>query len=114
MGATKLDLEITAGTTFGPVVITCKDSDAAPIDLTGWTVWAQVRKTTLGEIAHDLSPIISDPTAGKITIAQTDEQTATIKAGAFQWDLLLENSEGERLGPIVAGACNIIRAITQP
>jgi hypothetical protein len=115
MTGAKLDIQILAGITLGPIELKFKDKNGDPVDLTGWSAWAQVRKTYLGAIIHDLSPSITDAEQGVVTISQTDEQTSSIDhIGAFQWDLILQNTSGQRLGPLVAGSCVINKPITQP
>ncbi len=108
-----LNLKIYHGITFGPVVITCSDDDEVAVDLTNWLVYAEARidfRTPM----FDLAPTVTDATAGEITLALTDEQTAALPVGNFRWDLILENPAGERLGPYIAGTC-IVQAInSQP
>jgi hypothetical protein len=109
-----LRLTLITGTTFGPVVITCKDSEDAAVDLTGWSAFAEVRQSVNAAVVLDLAPEVTDAAAGEITIALSDEDTADLTPGSFVWDLILENAAGQRLGPYVAGSFVIRKPVTQP
>jgi hypothetical protein len=108
-----LDLRISKGITFGPVQIYCQDEDLAPVDITGWQVFAQVRRNPNGDVLFDLLPVITDGPAGEITLSADHEDTAELQAGLYRWDLILENPDGERLGPFIVGAVHVLAPITQ-
>jgi hypothetical protein len=111
----KLPLKITRGTTFKPVIIHCKDKDGAAVDISGWTPFAEVRKSSCDSVVVDLAPTVTDGPAGEITIpAIQDETTVGYTAGDYFWDLILETPAGERLGPYVADRFAIRNKITQP
>lgn len=114
MTPAQLNLSIYTGATFGPVELIAKDKNGAIVDLTGWSVWAEVRESPSDTLVVDLAPTIVDATAGKIHLTLTDEQTAVLSTGTYQWDLLMENPTGERLGPYIAGTVHINPRITQP
>lgn len=109
-----LSLTLWRGTTFGPVEITCKDSNGDVVDLTGWSVFAQVRATTGSHVVLDLEPSIPLGTDGKVTFGFTDEETIEIPHGEYVWDLVLEQPTGEKLGPILAGSFVVKTAVTRP
>ncbi|MFA7302071.1 MAG: hypothetical protein WC069_07200, partial [Candidatus Shapirobacteria bacterium] len=92
-----LNLTIIKGITFGPVLITCKDSGGAAVNLTGWSVTADARQSPSKAVAFSLAPQITDAAAGQITVGFSDEQTNALPAGTFRWDLVLERPTGERL-----------------
>lgn len=99
--------------TFGPLKIYCKDKSNNIVPLTNWIVYAQARnKSNPGFI--DLSPEITDPSAGEITIEFTDSETRALSAGDYNWDMILETPEGTHLGPFIQGRCKIEETITQP
>lgn len=111
-----LDLTLTRDITFGPIVITCKDSAGAAVNVTGWTAYAEVRKkpedTT---VILNLAPVVSNGAAGQVTIpAIANTVTKTLPPGAYQWDFILQKPTGERLGPFITGRFNIGNKITQP
>jgi hypothetical protein len=84
------------------------------VDLTGYSAHAEIRENASGAVKLDLAPTIPDPTSGQVVISLTDEQTDGASAGKWKWDLILENSSGDLIGPIAAGNASIISPITQP
>ena len=68
--------------------------DKLPIDFTGWTISAQVRKSTnsedlIAEFAFDIEPLL-----GKWTMSLTAKQTAAIAPGVYVWDLKMVDGSG--------------------
>jgi len=114
MTPANLDLAIVRGCTFGPVLILCKDSEGAAVNITGWSVFAEVRKERLGSLRFSLDPVITDAAAGTISLFFSDEATWELPHGDFAWDLILERPSGERLGRYVAGRCVVSTPITLP
>lgn len=110
-----IDLRIYRGASYGPLRIRLHNHQNAPVDLSGWTVWAEVRTDAeASQVAANLAPQITDAPAGLVEISLTDEQTAALTVGSYRWDLLAENPSGERIGPLVSGAVTITKLITQP
>ena len=109
------DLELYRGTTFGPYEITCKGADGEPVDLTGWSAFAQVRAAIGKSVVLDLEPSIPTGVDGKIVFGKTYEQTVVIPVcGDFIWDLVLEKPTGEIIGPVLAGNFVIRTVVTRP
>lgn len=119
MSALTVNLAITAGVDFGPVVITCYDALGAVLPLAGWKAYSEARSRTRGKpdgaAIIDFAPVIaSDDAAGVVTVpALTYAQTADLPAGTYYWDLVLENPSGVRLEPPVVGSVVITRINTQ-
>ena len=111
-GSVNLDLCVSVGTTPPPVVVTCTDSVGDPFDLTGSTLAALVKDANGVEVL-DLVPIVTDFSGGVITMAPTDEQTASMTAGAkLTWDLIIELSDGRILPPAVYGKVRVTDTTT--
>jgi hypothetical protein len=91
-------------------------ADDHPVDLTGITPEAVVRRTDESDVVLDLNPSVTNATTGQITIpAMTTVTTKNIDSvGTFGWDLVLVNGSGDRFGPYVAGPFVITDNITQP
>tara|TARA_R100001086_G_scaffold246309_1_gene178355 strand:- start:177 stop:518 length:342 start_codon:yes stop_codon:yes gene_type:complete len=71
-----------------------KDSSNAAIDLTGFTVEAQVWEETRTTKYADFSVTYTNRSTGTIDIALTDTQTATFSPELLKYDVLLTNPSG--------------------
>jgi len=71
-----------------------KDSNNAAIDLTGFTVEAQVWEETRTTKYADFSVTYTNRSTGTIDIALTDTQTATFSPELLKYDVLLTNPSG--------------------
>ncbi len=90
-------------------------ADDHPIDLTGITPYAEVRRTPESDVTLDLNPSVTDAATGEITIppistADTQDYDFT---GTFNWDLVLVNGSGDRFGPYIKGPFVVADNITQ-
>jgi hypothetical protein len=72
-----------------------KDSTGANINLTGWTVYAQVWDAGRTVKHADFAITYTNRAAGSISLALTDAQTTTLPDEAF-YDVLLEDTNGLR------------------
>tara|TARA_R100000654_G_scaffold13260_1_gene28894 strand:+ start:142 stop:483 length:342 start_codon:yes stop_codon:yes gene_type:complete len=73
-----------------------KDSSNNPINLTGFTVAAQVWDETRTTKYADFSVAYTDRSAGSVSISLTDTQTATFSPSVLRYDVLLTNGSGEK------------------
>lgn len=113
MIAGTLSLTLTKRCTFEAIVIVCKDSGGSPVNLSGYTVKAEVRTVPAATLFIDLAPTITNAGAGEITIpAINDETTDTYAVGGYQWDMLLEETGTDNRQRILAGAFQVINPIT--
>ena len=71
-----------------------KDSSNTAIDLTGFTVEAQVWEETRTTKYADFSVTYTNRSTGTIDIALTDTQTATFSPNILKYDVLLTNPTG--------------------
>ena len=71
-----------------------KDSDSNAINLTGYTVEAQVWEETRTTKYADWTVTYTNRSTGTIDIALTDVQTATFSPDLLKYDVLLTNSSG--------------------
>tara|TARA_A100001201_G_scaffold1812_1_gene4619 strand:+ start:3904 stop:4245 length:342 start_codon:yes stop_codon:yes gene_type:complete len=77
------------------VLLQFKDSNDAVIDLSGYTVYAQVWNEGRTTKYADFAIAYTDRSNGQITISLTDAQTATF-IDELRYDVLLENGSGLR------------------
>tara|TARA_R100000231_G_scaffold49004_1_gene41911 strand:- start:343 stop:684 length:342 start_codon:yes stop_codon:yes gene_type:complete len=73
-----------------------KDSNNNAINLTGFTVEAQVWEETRTTKYADFSVTYTDRTAGSVKISLTDTQTATFTPDVLKYDVLLTNPSNEK------------------
>tara|TARA_R100001509_G_scaffold56428_1_gene31238 strand:+ start:7551 stop:7892 length:342 start_codon:yes stop_codon:yes gene_type:complete len=71
-----------------------KDSNNNAIDLTGFTVEAQVWEETRTTKYADFGVTYTNRSTGTIDIALTDAQTATFSPSELKYDVLLTNPSG--------------------
>lgn len=77
------------------VLLQFQDSLSSPIDLTGYTVYAQVWNEVRSKKYADFAVTYTNRTNGEIKISLTDEQTITFP-DELRYDVLLEDSGGIR------------------
>ena len=73
-----------------------KDSNNAAINLTGFTVAAQVWEETRTTKYADFSVSYTDRVAGAVSITLTDTQTATFTPDLLKYDVLLIDASGSK------------------
>ena len=71
-----------------------KDSSNNAINLTGYTVAAQVWDESRSNKYADWTVTYTNRTAGTVNIALTDVQTATFTPNALKYDVLLTDGSG--------------------
>ena len=75
------------------ITLQFKDSTGAAINLTGWTVAAQVWNQDRTTKYADFTVTYTDRSTGTVAIALTDDQTALLPNEAY-YDVLLTNPSG--------------------
>ena len=73
-----------------------KDSNNNAINLTGFTVAAQVWEETRNHKFADFSVSYTDRSAGSVSITLTDVQTATFTVPSLRYDVLLIDGAGNK------------------
>ena len=95
------------------VEITLTDEYGTPVNLTGATITAQVRKTPSAPLLLDFKSrvTITDATAGEITIVMLASDTADLSAGLYQWDGIITWTNGDQMK--IGGSFLILGTITE-
>ena len=73
-----------------------KDGNNNAINLTGFTVAAQVWEETRTTKYADFSVTYTDRTAGSVSISLTDVQTATFTPEVLKYDVLIVDGSGNK------------------
>ena len=67
---------------------------AGAVNLTGYSVVAQIRKNYGSSTATAFAATITNATAGEIALTLTDTQTAALSDGRYQWDCKITGGSG--------------------
>lgn len=124
---TKINLKVRQGGTFEHyLTLTGPAPDLDPVDLTGSTFRAQIRKKALDAVVVTAITCTVDRAVGtptlpaRVLLVMTDETTAGIPAGEvptsadskYVWDLEWEDSTG-RVIPVAYGDVEVLREVTR-
>jgi len=107
--ATVKNLVIDQGTTFS-LTITIADANGNEIDLTGYTLRAQLRKSYGATSFTAFTVAANDNATGELTISLTDTQTSALKAGRYVYDVEIVEPSGD--GSIVTRVLEGIITVT--
>jgi hypothetical protein len=69
---------------------------AEPLDLTGYTVDADIKGLIDNVQAATFTPALTDETNGEFTLALTPATTVALDAGRYGWDISLTSAGGSR------------------
>ena len=114
MAIVKFDIHATKGSTLNAIqfkFVQTKEPEVL-LDLTGWSVYAEVRKKSGDVVLMDLEPTITDAPNGQVTIQKTDEQMLELDAAVYRWDLILEDETGQAFPPYIGGKFTVSKKIT--
>lgn len=104
------ELEIDQGSTFR-YQVDLKTTSRVPYNLTGVTITSQIRKTYRSpSVAGTFTT--ENPSAGRILLSMTDEETAAITAGRYVYDVYIEDSDGQRYR-VLEGMVTATPAVTR-
>ena len=85
--ATKANLLLDQGSTFS-TTITLTDENGDPLDLTGYSGRAQIRKHSSSNTAYDFTVDLAN-TTGEVTLSMSANGTAAIPGGRYLYDVEL-------------------------
>lgn len=117
----RLDLLVKQGSTLGPFNASMKNPDGSPVNMTGMTLRAQIRRTGLSaSVVASIPATITNPALGQYTFGLSDEATSAIPAGEtlkdpaskYVWDMELEDAAGNVM-PLYYGDCKVFREVTR-
>ena len=92
MAVPSVNIQIEQGANFSST-FDVKRSDNSPLDLTGYSFSAKMRKhaTAAGSIGFAVT-YGSSPSAGQVTLSLTNAQTGIITSGRYEYDVLISNN----------------------
>jgi hypothetical protein len=89
--ATVRHLVIDQGTTFS-LTLTVADSNGNALNLTGYTLRGQLRKSYGSTSYTSFTTSSGDLSGGELTIALTATQTSSLRAGRYVYDIEIDNA----------------------
>ena len=102
---------IDQGATF-TTTVTVTDANGDAVNLSGYSVAAQIRKTFLSSTATAFTATISNASSGEITISLTPTQSTALEAGRFVYDVLITASGGTKTR-VVEGQVTVNPSVTR-
>jgi hypothetical protein len=109
--ATISNLYIDAGSTYSNI-ITVTSSNGQPLDLTGYSVASQLRKSYQSSQAFTFTSSIFNAAQGKIRLQLSDLQSEAIPAGRWLYDVEITSASGAKTR-VVEGIATVNPQITQ-
>jgi hypothetical protein len=109
--ATISNLYVDQGSTYSNI-ITVTASNGQALDLSGYSVASQMRKSYQSSTYHSFTASVYDAANGKIRLQLTDEQSGAIPAGRWLYDVEIESTAGARTR-VVQGIVTVQPQITR-
>lgn len=109
--ATISNLYVDAGSTYSNF-ITVAAANGQTLNLTGYTVAAQIRKSYQSSVAYAFAASVYDVNTGKLRLQLTANQSEAIPAGRWLYDVEITSASGIKTR-VVEGIVTINPQITQ-
>ena len=105
------NLTIDQGSSF-LAYVDVTDSSGNALNLNGYSVAGQIRKTYSSLTAVSFSATVTNATAGTISLALGDTVTNAMKAGRFVYDVEILSASGTRTR-VLEGQVEVTAGVTQ-
>jgi hypothetical protein len=109
--ATISNLYVDAGATYSNI-ITVTASNGQSLNLTGYTVASQMRKSYQSSTSYAFTSSVYDAINGKIRLQLTSSQSEAIPAGRWLYDVEITSTTGTKTR-VVEGIVTVNPQITQ-
>ena len=106
-----VELTVEQGANFS-TTIDVKDGTNTIINLSGYTVAAQMRKSYYSTTANSFTTTITDASAGIITMAMNSANTSGLTPGRYVYDLLLTSGTGVKTR-VIEGIVTVMPSVTR-
>lgn len=105
------ELNVEQYATFSTTV-NVEDSAGAAVNLYGYTVASQIRKSYYSSTANSFTTTVTGIANGEITMAMTAANTANLTPGRYLYDLVITAPSGTKTR-VVEGIVNVLAGVTQ-
>ena len=105
------NLTVDQGTDF-TMSVDVTDTDGDALNLTGFTVAGQVRRSYFSTTAVNFTCGVSNATSGIITVSLSGTQSDAMKAGRYVYDVEITNAGGTKTR-VLEGQLEIMPAVTK-
>lgn len=109
--ATISNLFVDAGTTYSNI-ITVSASNGQALNLTGYTVASQMRKSYSSSTVHAFTASVYEASTGKIRLQLSPTQSEAIPAGRWLYDVEITSPSGSKTR-VIEGIVTVTPQITQ-
>ena len=109
--ATVSNLFVDAGANYSNI-ITVAATNGQPLNLTGYTVASQMRKSYQSSTAYNFTASVYDAATGKVRLQLTPTQSEAIPAGRWLYDVEITSPSGSKTRG-VEGIVTVNPQITQ-
>lgn len=106
-----VELTLEQGANFN-TVLDLKDSAAGILNLSGYTVAAQMRKSYYSSTATDFTIVITDAAAGQITMSMNSANTSNVTPGRYVYDVLITSGSNVKTR-IIEGIVTVLPSVTR-
>jgi len=108
--ATKSNITIDQGSTF-TVTVDLQIANGSPLDLSGYSGRAQMRKAYSASTAKDFTVSIANTSLGQVTMSMVADYTANVEAGRWLYDLEMIN--GSTVTRVLEGIATVKPEVTR-
>ena len=106
-----VELTLEQGANFN-TVLDLKDSAGGILNLAGYTVAAQMRKSYYSTTATNFTITVTDAAAGQITMSMNSANTANVSPGRYVYDVLITSGSSIKTR-IIEGIVTILPSVTR-
>jgi hypothetical protein len=106
-----VELTLEQGANFN-TVLDLKDAAGSILNLSGYSVAAQMRKSYYSTTAIDFTISVTDALAGSITMSMNSANTSVVTPGRYVYDVLLTSGTGIKTR-IIEGIVTVLPSVTR-
>ena len=107
------NLIINAGASFSQTFNLSNTTDGSALDLSEYSVTAQMRKHAVSSAKSDFSTSIIDATQGSLSLSLTSDQTTSLKPGRYVYDVIITVNGTSTKTRVVEGNVLVREGVTR-